>query len=56
MGIPDVETTTDRSSPVAAPELMWISDSGVEPRDVGELSELLDRDDGFVWLDLPSCD
>jgi magnesium transporter len=37
-------------------ELRWISGSGIESRDRSELPELLGRDDGFLWLDIPDCD
>ena len=37
-------------------ELRWISDSGVESRALTELPALLERDDGFCWLDIPVCD
>jgi Mg2+ and Co2+ transporter CorA len=56
MGTPNVEIATDRSAPADVPELRWISESGVESRGIGELGALLERDDGFIWLDLPSCD
>ena len=37
-------------------ELRWVSDQGVSLRPVGEVGELLARDDGFVWLDVPLWD
>ena len=37
-------------------DLRWISGSRIEPRGVDELPSLLERDEGFVWLDIPSCD
>ena len=37
-------------------DLRWISASGVERRDLAELPDLLERDDGFLWLDIPVCD
>ncbi len=36
-------------------ELRWISDEGVTTRhDLGDLSDLLQRADGFLWLDIPT--
>jgi magnesium transporter len=37
-------------------ELRWISGSGISSHDLSDLSELLERDDGFLWLDIPVCD
>jgi Mg2+ and Co2+ transporter CorA len=37
-------------------ELRWISDSGIESRDLSDLPKLLEREDGFLWLDIPDCD
>lgn len=37
-------------------DLRWISDSGVESRPLTDLTDLLERDDGFLWLDIPVCD
>jgi magnesium transporter len=37
-------------------DVRLITGEGVEKRSVGELPALLDRDDGLVWLDIPSCD
>lgn len=37
-------------------ELRWISDSGVESRELAELPQLLARQDGFCWLDIAVCD
>ena len=34
----------------------WISSGGAEQRTVEELGALLDRDDGFVWVDIPTID
>ncbi len=34
----------------------FLTPTTVERREPGELAELLARDDGFVWLDLPMCD
>jgi magnesium transporter len=33
-----------------------VSDEGIQQHPVGELERLLARDDGFVWVDIPSCD
>jgi magnesium/cobalt transport protein CorA len=33
-----------------------ISDAGVEDRTAEDLAELLDREYGMVWVDIPSCD
>lgn len=37
-------------------DVRWITANGLEWRSIEELEELLDRDDGFVWLDIPNCD
>lgn len=37
-------------------DVRWISPTGVEPRDPAEVPVLLERDDGFLWLDIPSFD
>jgi magnesium transporter len=37
-------------------ELRWVSDEGVCFRGVEELPALLERDDGFVWIDVPQWD
>ena len=37
-------------------ELRWVSDSGIESRDITELPDLLERQDGFLWLDIAVCD
>ena len=34
----------------------WVSDAGLEEHDVGQLDALLQRDDGFVWVDVPEFD
>lgn len=33
----------------------WISGAGIAPQQPAALPELLARDDGFVWVDLPTC-
>ena len=37
-------------------ELRWVSDDGVGSRSLDELPDLLARDDGFVWIDVPQWD
>ena len=37
-------------------ELRWVSDDGVSARSTRDLPALLERDDGFVWLDVPTWD
>ena len=37
-------------------ELRWVSDDGVCARSTEDLPALLARDDGFVWLDVPTWD
>jgi Mg2+ and Co2+ transporter CorA len=37
-------------------DVRWISATGVEPRDLAEIPALLERDDGFLWLEIPSFD
>jgi magnesium transporter len=34
----------------------WVSQAGIAPHPSAELRALLARDDGFVWVDLPTCD
>lgn len=34
-------------------KLRWIDSEGVSDRDLGELSDLRKRTDGFLWLDIP---
>ena len=34
----------------------WISPSGIEACQWADVPSLLERDDGFVWVDVPSCD
>lgn len=35
-------------------DVRWISSTGVEAHDPAEIPELLERQDGFVWVDVPS--
>ena len=37
-------------------DLHFVSDEGIEQHPVGELEQLLARDDGLVWVDIPVCD
>ena len=37
-------------------DVIWLAGGRAERRDPAELPALLARDDGFVWLDAPSCD
>lgn len=38
---------------MAAVELRWVDGSGAKVHDVGDLAMLRERDDGFLWLDVP---
>jgi magnesium transporter len=37
-------------------DLHFVSDEAIEQHRVGELEQLLARDDGIVWVDIPVCD
>ncbi|MFL6027884.1 MAG: magnesium transporter CorA family protein [Friedmanniella sp.] len=37
-------------------ELRWIDDDGVQERNLADLAGLLQREDGFLWLDVPLWD
>jgi magnesium transporter len=37
-------------------ELQWVSATGVATRPLAEVGDLLARDDGFVWVDVPQWD
>lgn len=37
-------------------ELRWVSDEGVSLRPIDDVPDLLARDDGFVWIDIPQWD
>jgi magnesium transporter len=37
-------------------EVRYVTPQGVEDRAGSELAQLLDRTDGFVWVDIPQCD
>jgi magnesium transporter len=37
-------------------DVRWISPSGIEACEWADVPSLLERDDGFVWVDVASCD
>jgi magnesium transporter len=37
-------------------DVHFVSDEAIEQHRVGELEQLLERDDGLVWVDIPVCD
>jgi magnesium transporter len=37
-------------------DVHFVSDDGIQQHPVGELEQLLARDDGLVWVDIPVCD
>jgi Mg2+ and Co2+ transporter CorA len=37
-------------------DVRWVSTSGIESHPAADLEGLLERDDGFLWLDVPTCD
>jgi magnesium transporter len=37
-------------------DVRFVSDEGIQQHPVGELEQLLARDDGLVWVDIPVCD
>ena len=37
-------------------DVRFVSDDGIQQHPVGELEQLLARDHGFVWVDMPVCD
>jgi magnesium transporter len=37
-------------------DVRFVSDEGIQQHPVVELTELLGRDDGLVWVDIPICD
>ena len=37
-------------------DVHFVSDDGTQQHPVGELEQLLARDDGLVWVDIPVCD
>jgi Mg2+ and Co2+ transporter CorA len=52
------ELVAVQDAPGSSDELRvrWLSAGGVEDRAVGELEALLGREDGFVWVDVPTFD
>ena len=40
---------------LAGSHVLWVARDGVTPRHLTDLPELLGREDGFVWLDVPRC-
>jgi len=57
-------TVAAHGEPLAAPlrrsddrlVVRWLSAAGAEEHPVGDLPALLQRDDGFVWVDIPTLD
>src|SRR4029450_11065443 len=37
-------------------DVVFVADEAIEQHPVGELEQLLARDDGLVWVDIPICD
>jgi magnesium transporter len=37
-------------------DVRWVAANGVERRAVDDLRVLLDREDGLLWVDIPTCD
>lgn len=37
-------------------DVRWIAPSGIETREWADVPALLERDDGFLWVDVHSCD
>ena len=37
-------------------DVRWVSKSGIEEREWPDVPSLLERDDGFVWVDVQTCD
>jgi magnesium transporter len=37
-------------------DVHFVSDEAIEQHPVGELEQLLAREDGLVWVDIPVCD
>src|SRR6187551_2107864 len=57
----DAETVAPHTGaePTAASEgtrVSWVTAGGIERHEAGELGDLLQREDGFVWVDIPSLD
>jgi magnesium transporter len=43
-------------SGVGGMDVRWISETGVEEYPPSDIGALLERDGGFVWIDVPTCD
>jgi magnesium transporter len=41
---------------VDAVDVRWVAAEGIEDHQVKDLKALLERDGGFTWVDIPSCD
>jgi magnesium transporter len=41
---------------VDAVDVRWVAAEGIEDHQVKDLKALLERDGGFAWVDIPSCD
>lgn len=57
--VAQADVPAERASTSGAPDevsVSWITPTGVERRKVGEIGQLLDRDDGYVWVDIPALD
>jgi Mg2+ and Co2+ transporter CorA len=37
-------------------DVRWVSAEGIEHHPAKDLNDLRKRDDGFLWIDIPSCD
>src|SRR5262245_37745665 len=44
------------SSEPSLASVHWIANGAAERRETAELADLLRRTDGFLWVDIPSCD
>jgi magnesium transporter len=54
--LPAATATTVASVPDVGMRVRWISSGAAEQRTVDDLGALLDREDGFVWVDIPAVD
>jgi hypothetical protein len=41
---------------VDAVDVRWVAAEGIEDHQVKDLKALLERDGGFTWVDVPTCD
>jgi Mg2+ and Co2+ transporter CorA len=41
---------------VDAMDVRWVTTEGIEDRPVKDLEALLEREDGFAWVDIPTPD